>query len=39
MMPLIGLHKFEDVIFGITQKLLYVTSSNLVRQYITNKVL
>ena len=27
----IGLHKFADVIFGITQKLLYITSSNLVR--------
>ena len=31
------LHKFADVTFGITQKLLYITSSNLVRYYITNK--
>ena len=30
-MPCIGLHKFADVIFGITQKLLYIISSNLVR--------
>ena len=30
-------HKFGDVIFGITQKPLYITSSNLVRQYITDK--
>ena len=29
----------KDVIFGITQKPLYVTSSNLVRQYMTNKVI
>ena len=27
MMSWIGLHKFGDVIFGITQKLLHVTSS------------
>ena len=27
----IGLHKFADVVFGIIQKPLYVTSSNLVR--------
>ena len=27
----IGLDEFADVIFGITQKLLYITSSNLVR--------
>ena len=26
-----GTHKFTDVIFGITQKPLYITSSNLVR--------
>ena len=31
------LHKFADIIFGITQKLLYITSSSLVRQYVTNK--
>ena len=31
MMSSIDLHKFTDVIFGITQKLLYITSSNLVR--------
>ena len=31
MMSWTGLHKFEDVVFGITQKLLYITSSNLVR--------
>ena len=37
MMSCIGLHKFGDVILGITQKLLYITSSNLVRQYITTK--
>ena len=33
----IGLHKFADVISGITQKPLYIISSNLVRQYITYK--
>ena len=33
----IGLYKFADVIFGVTQKPLYITSSNLVRLYITNK--
>ena len=37
MMSYIGLHKFADVIFGITQKPLYITSSNLVREYILNK--
>ena len=37
MMSWIGLHKFSDVIFGITQKPLYVSSSNLVKWYITNK--
>ena len=31
MMSSIKLHKFADVIFAITQKLLYNTSSNLVR--------
>ena len=31
MMSWIGLHKFASVIFGITQKLLYVTLLNLVR--------
>ena len=30
-------HKFTDVIFRITQKPLDNTSSNLVREYITNK--
>ena len=30
MMSWTGLHKFANVIFGITQKLLYITSSNLV---------
>ena len=34
MMSWIGLHKFAGVIFGITQKPLYITPSNLVRQYI-----
>ena len=29
MMPWIALHKLADVIFGITQNLLYITSSNL----------
>ena len=37
MMSSINLHKFADVIFGITQWLLYIKSSNLVRQYIMNK--
>ena len=37
MMSQVDLHKFADVIFGITQKPLYITSSTLVRQYITNK--
>ena len=37
MMSWTGLHKFADVIFGTAQKLLYITSSNLVRLYITNK--
>ena len=37
MMSWIDFHKFADVIFGITQKELYITSSNLVRWYITNK--
>ena len=36
-MPWIGLHKFADVIIGISQKLLYIPLSNLVRSYITNK--
>ena len=31
IMSSIDLHKFADVIFGISQKLLYITSSNLVR--------
>ena len=37
MMPQIGLHQFADIIFGRTQKPLYITPSNLVRSYITNK--
>ena len=37
MMSWIGLDKFANVIFEITQQLLYITSSNLVRYYITNK--
>ena len=31
MMPCTGLHKFVNVIFGITQKSLYIASSNLVK--------
>ena len=31
------MHKLADLVFGITQKLIYITLSNLVRQYITNK--
>ena len=31
MMSWIGLHKFEDLIFGITQTPFYITPSNLVR--------
>ena len=31
LMSWIGLHKFVDVIFGVTQNPLYITSSNLVR--------
>ena len=31
MMSWNGMHKFADVIFGITQKPLYIASSNLVR--------
>ena len=30
MMSWIDLHKFADVIFGITQKLLYIITSNLI---------
>ena len=37
MMSWFDLHKFADVIFGITQRLLYITSSNLARYYIANK--
>ena len=36
-MSSIELNKFAGVICGITQKLLYITSSNLVRWYIMNK--
>ena len=32
MMSWTGLHKFADVIFGITQKPLYITTSNSVRK-------
>ena len=32
MISWIGLHKLADAIFGIIQKQLYITSSNLVRQ-------
>ena len=31
MMSWIGLHKLADKVFGITQKPLYITSSNLGR--------
>ena len=37
MMSWIGLQNLAALISGITQKLLYLTSSNLVRKYITNK--
>ena len=37
MMSSTDLHKLADVIFGITQKQLHITSSNLVRWYITHK--
>ena len=37
LMSWIGLHKFADIIFGITQKPLYIISPHLVRWYITNK--
>ena len=37
MILLIGLDKLADLFFGITQKLLYIASSNLVREYISNK--
>ena len=36
-MSRIDLYKSEDLVFGITQKLLDITTSNLVRWYITNK--
>ena len=36
-MSWIGLHKFADAIFEITQQLFYMTSSNLVTWDITNK--
>ena len=39
MMSWIGLHKFADVTFDITQKLLYITLSNLDRYYITKAML
>ena len=35
-MSRIGLHKLTDVIFGITEKHLYITSSKLIRKYIIN---
>ena len=31
MIALIGLHRSVDLIVGVTQKLFYITSSNLVR--------
>ena len=31
MMSWLGLHEYEGVIFGTTQKLLYIAPSNLVR--------
>ena len=31
MMSWLGLHEYESVIFGITQKLLYIAPSNSVR--------
>ena len=34
MMSWIGLHKFADAIFGITQKPLYIVSSNLIKQNV-----
>ena len=37
MVSWIRLHKFAGVIFGIAQKLFYITPSNLVRSCITNK--
>ena len=37
MISWIILHKFAEVIFGIIQKPLYTTSSNLVQKYITNE--
>ena len=39
MMSWIGVHKFTDVIFGLTQKPLYITASNVVRKYITDKII
>ena len=36
-MSWIGLHEFADVIFGITQEWLYITTSNLVWWYVTSK--
>ena len=36
-MSLIGLHKLANVISGITEKPLYITSSSLARQYVTNE--
>ena len=37
MMSSTDMRKFADVIFVITQRLLHITSSNLVRCYITNR--
>ena len=37
MMSWIGLHKFEDLIFGKTQKPSNIIPLNLVRLYINNK--
>ena len=33
----IGLHKLADVVYEITQILLFITSSNLLWKYFTNK--
>ena len=36
-MSWIGLRKFADIIFGITQKLVYIIPSDLFRYYVTDK--
>ena len=35
----IDLYKLADIIFGTTQKPLYITSSNLIKNKIKNKVI